>query len=79
MIIPVSTTPVQAEEFGGEDEVLLINEGPVAVRLAYTQDEVEDGVLLVPGAGVITNPLESNQIWLVTDADAAQVSIIRVQ
>ncbi len=79
MIIPVSTTPVQATEFGGEDEVLLINEGPASVRFAYTADEVEDGVLLIPGTGLITNPLEDNQIWLVTDADVAQVSAIRAQ
>jgi hypothetical protein len=80
MLIPVTTTAVQVTEFAGEDEVLLINEGPSAVRFSYgASDDPEDGVLLVPGTGVITNKLERNTIQLVTDSGESQVSAIRVQ
>lgn len=80
MLIPVTTTPVQVTQFAGEDEVLLINEGPAAVRFSYgDDDDPEDGVLLVPGTGVITNRLEQNVIQLITDDGTAQVSAIRVQ
>lgn len=79
MIIPVTMTPVEVAGFAGEDEVLLVNEGPSSVRFAYDEDEAEEGVLLLAGAGVITNPLEKNTIWLVTDSGTSQVSAIRVQ
>lgn len=80
MIIPVTTTPVQVTEFSGEDEVLLINEGPAAVRFSYgNDDDPEDGVLLLAGAGVITNRLHENVIQLMTNDGTSQVSAIRVQ